>query len=318
MINYYTIPDSYANFELNLKLLNLIENHPELFREDFKIASAYGCPGNCIWNGNRAGKGNYKLEEIELTFATYQSRGLSYNLTFSNTLLTEEHLSDTLGNTLARIGEIEGNKVIVTSPVFEEYIREKYPKYGIIKSIVTFFNNPSLISVDKVNEWSENNTVVLPLKYNNDFDTLAKLKYPENIEVLVNQPCEYRCPYTMDHYNAYNRSNLYLPVEPWELECRFANKNPEPHRMQKHFVSYELIKKYNDLGIHHFKIAGRDIPDLSLSEYVYRFAKPSYEDIITNLLVHINPYDIRWGDLTGALHEASFREHPKKIIEIKE
>ena len=48
-------------------------------------------PADCIWGGGRAGFGEQEPEEV---LELMQEYGISARLTFSNSLLREEHLSD--------------------------------------------------------------------------------------------------------------------------------------------------------------------------------------------------------------------------------
>ena len=190
--------------------------------------------------------------------------------------------------------------MIVTTECMENYVRDNYPTYGFIKSIVNFFNSPEKINIDLINDWSKDDIVVLPFKLNNNFKELKKLKYPEHIEVLCNQPCIENCPFTMDHYLAFNKINLYLPTEPFEKRCRFKSKDYD-NRNTSFYVSYELIPKYNEVGINHFKIAGRDVIELALRAYCEFFIKSEYKELLKNYLSNITLNDFSWSKFRKSL-----------------
>ena len=56
---YYYIPDFFWHYNVNLKLLELINTKPEIFYNDFKIGAVFGNFPNCIWNGGRYMVGNH-------------------------------------------------------------------------------------------------------------------------------------------------------------------------------------------------------------------------------------------------------------------
>lgn len=295
MKNYFTIPDSKLNFELNMKLINLKESHPEFFYDDIEIESTFGCPSPCIWNGNRINKELYSTLDIQVMLVTYMSKNIKYRFTFTNDLIEDIHLQDTFGNVIAKLGELPGNGVIVNSDIMKTYIKTRYPLYSITNSIVGFFKDKNKIDFDLINEMSKDETVVLPLSLNNKFDELKKLQHPEHIEVLCNQPCIENCPCSYDHYVSYNKHNLYyINLNPQDVECRFKNTN-HSYKENKTYINHSILCKYNDLGINHFKIAGRDIPDLAIEGYIDNFIKDEYKELIGNYLLNINKkYDVTW------------------------
>ena len=54
--------------------------------------------------------------------------------TWTNSLLTEEHLQDTYCNLIMRLADNGMNQVLVNTPVLEQYLRQKYPGYQYISS----------------------------------------------------------------------------------------------------------------------------------------------------------------------------------------
>lgn len=66
-------------------------NTGNIFTDWCEIGSIYGAPADCIWGGGRAGFGENDPEEV---LELMQEYGISARLTFSNSLLRQEHLSD--------------------------------------------------------------------------------------------------------------------------------------------------------------------------------------------------------------------------------
>lgn len=97
---HYHLPGLFEFYELYREFLPLYREHREYFYDWCDIGSIYGAPADCIWGGGRAGFGEHDMKEV---LELMQEYGISARLTFSNSLLTEEHLSDRKCNELCRI-----------------------------------------------------------------------------------------------------------------------------------------------------------------------------------------------------------------------
>ena len=94
---YYHLPGSFEFYELYREFLPLFRAHREYFYDWCDIGSIYGAPADCVWGGGRAGFGEHDPKEV---LALTREYGISARLTFSNSLLREEHLSDKKCNAL--------------------------------------------------------------------------------------------------------------------------------------------------------------------------------------------------------------------------
>ena len=101
-IAYYHLPGLFEFYELYREFLPLFRKHREYFYDWCEIGSIYGAPADCIWGGGRAGFGEQEPEEV---LELMQEYGISARLTFSNSLLREEHLSDKKCNELCTLFE---------------------------------------------------------------------------------------------------------------------------------------------------------------------------------------------------------------------
>lgn len=88
---YYHLPGLFEFYELYREFLPLFRAHREYFYDWCDIGSIYGAPADCVWGGGRAGFGEHDPKEV---LALTREYGISARLTFSNSLLREEHLSD--------------------------------------------------------------------------------------------------------------------------------------------------------------------------------------------------------------------------------
>ena len=88
---YYHLPGLFEFYDLYAAFLPIFREHREYFYDWCEIGSVYGAPADCIWGGGRAGFGEHSPREVLDLMKEYN---ISSRLTFSNSLLREEHLSD--------------------------------------------------------------------------------------------------------------------------------------------------------------------------------------------------------------------------------
>ena len=135
---YYHLPGLFEFYELYREFLPIFREHREYFYDWCEIGSIYGAPADCIWGGGRAGFGEDDPKEV---LALVQEYGISARLTFSNSLLKEEHLFDRKCNALcALFEESKGtqNGVIVHSDLLLEYLKKTCPHLYFVSSTVRF------------------------------------------------------------------------------------------------------------------------------------------------------------------------------------
>ncbi len=94
---HYHPPGLFEFYELYRMFLPLFYEHREYFYDWCDIGSIYGAPSDCIWGGGRTSFGEHNPKEV---LELMQEYGISARLTFSNSLLRKEHLSDKKCNNL--------------------------------------------------------------------------------------------------------------------------------------------------------------------------------------------------------------------------
>ena len=87
----YHLPGLFEFYELYRRFLPLFRTHREYFYDWCEIGSLYGAPENCLWGGGRFSCGECDPQAMMALLREY---GISARLTFSNSLLREEHLAD--------------------------------------------------------------------------------------------------------------------------------------------------------------------------------------------------------------------------------
>ena len=117
------LPGLFEFYDFYREFLPLFYTHKEFFYDWVSIASLYGAPSDCIWGGGRFGAEENNTAEV---LALVREYGISARLTFSNSLLREEHLSDGKCNRLCELLEKNGgaeNGVIIHSDLLLEYTK---------------------------------------------------------------------------------------------------------------------------------------------------------------------------------------------------
>ena len=275
---YYHLPGLFEFYELYRLFLPLFREHREYFYDWCGIGSVYGAPADCLWGGGRVGFGEDRPEEVADLMREY---GVSARLTFSNSLLREEHLSDRKCNSLCALFEKSGavrNGVIICSDLLLHYLREKYPGLYFVSSttkVLTEFRQFE----NELNR-GEFSYVVPDFRLNKAFDRLNAL--PESlkrkVEFLCNECCRFDCPDRKECYENVSRKNLgedcadHVCVSPKaDRGYRFSDAMLNPG-----FIGIEDIKNtYLPNGFSHFKIEGRSLGSALILEFLlYYMTKP--------------------------------------------
>ena len=130
----YHLPGLFEFHELYRAFLPLFRTHREYFYDWCEIGSIYGAPADCLWGGGRVGFGEARPGEVA---ALMRDCGVSARLTFSNSLLREEHLWDRKCHALCDLFEKSGavpNGVILCSDLLLDHLRRRYPGFYFVSS----------------------------------------------------------------------------------------------------------------------------------------------------------------------------------------
>ena len=206
---YYHLPGLFEFYELYRVFLPLFRTHREYFYDWCEIGSLYGAPSDCIWGGGRTGFGSADPGEV---LALTQEYGISVRLTFSNSLLREEHLADPKCNALcARFAAGGGvqSGVIVHSELLLDYLKRTYPALYFVSSttkVLTEF--PQLLQELQREEFRY---VVPDFRLNKAFSELDALPQTlkDKVEFLCNECCWVGCT---DFIGVEDIRDCYLPM----------------------------------------------------------------------------------------------------------
>lgn len=277
---YYHLPGLFEFYELYKAFLPLFFEHREYFYEWCEIGSIYGAPSDCIWGGGRVGFGDSDPNDV---LALMEEYNISARLTFSNSLLKEEQLSDRKCNALCKLfceKSSVKNGVIIHSELLLEYLKRNYPK-------LYFVSSTTKVQTD-FEDFSEETRrddfmyVVPDFRLNKAFDKLEKLseEQKDKTEFLCNECCYIGCRDRKRCYENVSRKNLGENVPDHKCTApdsgsgyRFskAMKNPA-------FIGTEDIRRiYLPMGFQNFKIEGRGLGSALILEFLlYYMTKPEY------------------------------------------
>ena len=278
-IAHYHLPGLFEFYELYRAFLPLFREHREFFYDWCDIGSIYGAPADCIWGGGRVGFGDNDPGEV---LALMQRYGISARLTFSNSLLQEEHLSDKQCNRLcALFNETGENGIIVHSNLLLEYLKKNYPNLYFVSSttkVLTDFRQ----FLDEVNR-EDYRYVVPDFRLNKAFDKLNTLTnaQKDKVEFLCNECCWFGCTDRKICYETVSRKNLGENCG--DHHCTAPGGN-EGYRFSKAmtnpgFISTRDIREiYLPMGFSNFKIEGRGLGSALILEFLlYYMTKPEYQ-----------------------------------------
>lgn len=283
----FHLPSFTQHYSLNKMMIEYIRDNPEYFVDGLEIASVFGCFDGSIWNGGRGVGGEFDRKLTELVIKTFDELKIPLRFTFTNPLLTEEHLSDKNCNEIMKMADNGLNQVIVMSDILENYIRENYPNYKITSSTCKEIRDMDGVNAELDKPYS---LVVLDYNWNNKFDELEKIKDKARCEILVNALCQPNCPRRGEHYKAIGKVQIdrcnaaYSAVGGnltfKDFECPFMSRTIYDITGLSTYISPEAIKeKYIPMGFNEFKLEGRSAGDIEMLEtYLFYFSKPETRD----------------------------------------
>lgn len=278
---HYHLPGLFEFYGLYRVFLPLFYEHRDYFYEWCDIGSVYGAPENCIWGGGRIEEGTQNPKDV---LALLKEYGISGRLTFSNSLLSGKHLSDSRCNAICRMfEESDGpeNGVIVHSELLLDYLRKTYPGLYFVSSttkVLTEF--PELLK--ELNR-EEFRYVVPDFRLNKKFKEWNTLSSAEKdkVEFLCNECCSFGCKDRKACYESVSRLNLGERGEEHRCSAPDAKEGYVFSKAMKNpgFLSTEEIREeYLPMGFSNFKIEGRGLGSALILEFLlYYMTKPEHQ-----------------------------------------
>lgn len=278
---YFHLPGLFEFYEFYKVFLSLFRKHREYFYDWCEIGSIYGAPADCIWGGGRIGFGDADVQKV---ISLMNEHKISARLTFSNSLLREEHLQDKKCNALCDLFHQNSkvrNGVILSSDLLLDYLKEKYPDLYFVSSTTKVITDFELFREEVKKEAFS--FVVPDFRLNKKYEKLNRLSTVEKnkVEFLCNECCYFGCRDRKQCYEAVSRKNLgencqehICKAPDAENGYRFSKAMQNPG-----FIGIEEIQDtYLAMGFSNFKIEGRGLGSAILLEFLlYYMTKPEYQ-----------------------------------------
>ena len=278
---YYHLPGLFEFYKLYSVFLPLFREHRECFYDWCEIGSIYGAPADCLWGGGRVGFGDEAPEQVA---GLMQEYGISARLTFSNSLLREEHLTDRKCNFLCALFGKDGpvrNGVIICSDLLMQYLQKNYPGFYYVSSTTKVLTEFSQFE-DELNR-GDFLYVVPDFRLNKEYQRLSALSeaQKQKVEFLCNECCWYECPDRKKCYENVSRKSLGEDCEDHICVSPDAHKGYRFSDAMKNpgFIGLKEIRDfYLPNGFSHFKIEGRSLGSAVVLEFLlYYMTKPEYQ-----------------------------------------
>lgn len=254
----------------------------------------------CCWNSGRIIRSvseSYQKSCLE----AYAKRNIPVFLTFSNYLITEDQLDDTLSNRILQFTAGYPNcGAIVGSSVIGNYIRSQYPDMILSTSILRAVHEHGRSNPDYYTKIAESyDRVVLHPDDGLDPDLIEQILHKEKVEVLVNENCIRNCPSREEHcdlvcqfYQNKRDQNCLEELEGFKVrKCQSVQDIKTLRRFLNgeintcNFTESELFAVYA-LGVRNFKIQGRSLSAASLLYDITRYIlKVNYAPIIYKMMM---------------------------------
>lgn len=277
---YYHLPGLFEFYDLYKAFLPLFREHREWFYDWCEIGSIYGAPSDCIWGGGRVGFGEEPAENVAELVKEY---GISARLTFSNSLIREEHLGDKKCNELCRLfgGRAGQNGVIVHSDLLLNYLKVRYPEFYFVSSTTKVITDFDLFRQEL--DRDEFRYVVPDFRLNKELNLLRGLGdvQKQKVEFLCNECCWFGCQDRKNCYENVSRKNLGEDCKDHICRSPGAKKGYRFSDAMKNpgFIGIEDIQNiYAPAGFTQFKIEGRSLGSALILEFLlYYMTKPEYQ-----------------------------------------
>lgn len=213
--------------------------------------------------------------------ALMREYGISARLTFSNSLLREEHLKDRTCNALCRLFSESGgvrNGVIVHSELLLDHLKAACPQLYFVSSTTKVLTDFSQLRCEL--ERPEFSYVVPDFRLNKAFASLNTLPQAlkDKVEFLCNECCSFGCKDRRACYEAVSRKNLgeaapehHCKAPDAKYGYRFSRAMENPG-----FIGIADIQNtYLPMGFSNFKIEGRGLGSALILEFLlYYLTKP--------------------------------------------
>ena len=291
-MNYFSIPSDFK-FETI--------QHYTLLNQKYEdtISEVYGQLNNA---DNEFGSGRpsdqlpvVEYEHFKEYVALIKKYGIGFNYTMNTTCLSNQEFTKEgqrkIITFLKRLVDAGVESITVCMPSLIELITQMKLPLRIKGSTVG-----GVINAEKAIEYLAigASRIVADESVNRDFETLKKIiqVYPQDLELIVNVICDMNCIYRPFHHNQMSHDYEYraASVQYYSHRCNMRRTKVPENILKMNFIRPEDMTYYERIGVHHFKIQGRQaVLKGDILRTVEAYMKKNYEGDLLDLLDCFSP-----------------------------
>jgi len=182
--------------------------------------------------------------------------------------------------TIDNVYSAEVDSIFLASPYLIEYTRHTYPSLKIKASTVLHID-----SIRKIKFYLQMGTdiISLSLMKNRDFQFLKNISkegLTNKIELLVNEACNFECPWRDEHYISEAKN---LDCQYYLKKCFDLNNKDYTEFIKAPWIAPWDILHYKRLGFNNFKITGRTFPVDKIKVFVKAYMLNDYNGNLLDL-----------------------------------
>ncbi|MGP1490160.1 MAG: hypothetical protein ACTTI6_03720 [Treponema sp.] len=257
----YSVPGLFLFSNLIFRLNEIVSSK---FSQTLPVKYLYGSPV-CIWNGGRLLLNKTKQKFDEQSLLSELKSCISHKIvpliTFSNMLITENDLSDRIGNFILKAVSDFGGEVIVANEILKKYINNTYPNIKLHASVLlTVYNERSARFYINLSKQYQHFVVHPDDNFNLDLlDIIPK----SNAEILVNERCGLCCTIRQKHYESIAKDQIDFVNGCYEDQsflsgCKFIPENKQAEtKLRNISLSIDEVAILVNKGFKLIKLQGR-------------------------------------------------------------
>ncbi len=267
-----TLPTSFTNdFILDLAALNL-----EFKDSGHKVYELYGSFQHGTFHSARPAK--YLPLISKSSFKQHVKmaldNGIRFNYLLNGTSYANAEYSHEGRKELEELFQFLCDcgvcSVTVTAPYIIDIIKNRFPNLEVVVSTIGYVGaKRGITQYEEIGA----SRIVLDVEVNRDFKFLRRVvpKSKVDLEIVVNPVCLYQCHFKFNHYctatfgSHTHQGGCGHPYNQYYLNWCYLEKLKIPGEfMRSPWVRPEDVGLYEELGMRHFKIAGRGLDSTEL------------------------------------------------------
>lgn len=230
------------------------------------------------------------LDDLERYVAYSAENGIDFNYTFNASCLGNAEFTEKgigrVNRFLGRLWDIGIRHLTVTLPPLMAIVRDSGYPFKVKISTICQINCASKAAFYKAQGFDR---LVIDEDITRDFRRISQIceAFGEGVEMIANSLCLRSCPYKMFHYNyeshySFARQDIRTF---YELRCRAQKAANWTSALRVNWIRPEDLDLYEAVGVHNFKIQGRDsVIHGEPVRAVEAYMKGSYDGNLCDLL----------------------------------